>query len=607
MPLRTVGQRTGEAPTRRGLSLSFRLAVAGLLAALLVFPAAASGSDGTGGKVETEGSAIRVLLEHPSVARWLSRYRPQDLTTQAEFKPQLNTWSVAVNAGEAGQVAAGTIDRSGTVAQALVGPQVAWPLARGGGLGGKINDPEVWLGFCLIFLLGLVDFRRPLSVRNLDVAVLLGFSVNLWYFNDGRVFASAVAAAIPLVYFIIRCAWVGSTNRAAPESKLAPVWLLAAVVISLVGFRAGINHYSSGVLDVGYAGVIGADRLDHGESPYGNFPGKDTGKPCALPSAEGDISDWVQENGRCETANALGDTYGPIAYHAYLPGLWLFGWSGKWDSLPAVHFTSILFDTLALLGLVAVGLRYGGSRLAAVLALAWVANPFTQYASSSNTNDAVMPALLIWGFFAASAPPARGGLAALAAWTKFATLLTVPLWLTYPARERRAMVAFGSVFALVSVLSFWFIFTGGDVLHEFRVFYERTFQIQAERSSPFSLWDWADYRAGLPDLALIQRIGQALLVVAAVAVAFFPRRKTPLQLAALTAALLIAFQFFLTHWSALYVAWFLPFVFLAVLGGESLGGRVSQTATATVMGAEQAQAREDVALPAPGSTGFAQA
>ena len=55
------------------------------------------------------------------------------------------------------------------------------------------------------------------------------------------------------------------------------------------------------------------------------------------------------------------------AYEAYLPGYWAFGWSGRWDTLPAVHATSILWDVLTLVGLWLVGLRLGGSRLAAVL------------------------------------------------------------------------------------------------------------------------------------------------------------------------------------------------------------------------------------------------
>jgi hypothetical protein len=54
-------------------------------------------------------------------------------------------------------------------------------------------------------------------------------------------------------------------------------------------------------------------------------------------------------------------------------------------------------------------------------------------------------------------------------------------------------------------------------------------------------------------------------VIGAIAAAFFPPRKTPLQLAALTGALLIGFEVVLTHWFYLYVPWFFPFVAVAVI------------------------------------------
>jgi hypothetical protein len=44
-----------------------------------------------------------------------------------------------------------------------------------------------------------------------------------------------------------------------------------------------------------------------------------------------------------------------------------------------------------------------------------------------------------------------------------------------------------------------------------------------------------------------------------------PRRKSLLQLAALTAAVLIGFELVLTHWFYLYIPWFFPFVAFAVL------------------------------------------
>ena len=62
-----------------------------------------------------------------------------------------------------------------------------WPAAASGAFGGReINSLPIWLGLCAIFLIGLADFRRPLTLRNLDLLVLLSFSVSLWFFNRGR-------------------------------------------------------------------------------------------------------------------------------------------------------------------------------------------------------------------------------------------------------------------------------------------------------------------------------------------------------------------------------------------------------------------------------------
>jgi hypothetical protein len=64
---------------------------------------------------------------------------------------------------------------------------------------------------------------------------------------------------------------------------------------------------------------------------------------------------------------------------------------------------------------------------------------------------------------------------------------------------------------------------------------------------------------------VVQWVLEGLLVLGSVAAAFFPARKTPLQLAALTGALLIGFEIVLTHWSYLYILWFFPFAAVAVI------------------------------------------
>jgi hypothetical protein len=65
----------------------------------------------------------------------------------------------------------------------------------------------------------------------------------------------------------------------------------------------------------------------------------------------------------------------------------------------------------------------------------------------------------------------------------------------------------------------------------------------------------------------LQRVLEGALVVVAVAFAFVPQRKSPLQLAALTAVLLIGFELVLTHWFYLYIPWFFPFAAFALFAG----------------------------------------
>jgi hypothetical protein len=357
-----------------------------------------------------------------------------------------------------------------------------------------------------------------------------------------------------------------------------PVWLLAAVTVFLAGFRVGLNIEDGNVIDVGYAGVIGAHRIVNGEAPYGHMPTQGNLKPCGPANASGETRERIQTNGRCESSNDRGDTYGPVSYLAYVPGFAVFGWSGKWDDLPAAHATSLLFDLLCLAGMALVGRRFGGMRGAATLAFAWAAYPFTQYVSSSNTNDAIPPALLVFGFWLLTSPWWRGAFCALAGWTKFAALVVAPLWLSYP--DRREKRPFLAGFAIATVLAFSVLLLEPNVGHALHVFWDRTFGFQLDRRSPFSLWEWRQYHAdGLPDLHLVRVALQMLLVAAAALVYFVPRRKSPLQLAALTAALLIGFELVLTHWFYLYVPWFFPFLAFALLAPVAAAVRVARPAT----------------------------
>jgi hypothetical protein len=451
-------------------------------------------------------------------------------------------------------------------------------MARGGSgaFGGRtINTPWVWLAFCGLFLLGLADLRRPRSLRNLDLLALLSFTVSLRFFNEGEIFTSVPLAYPPLAYLLGRCLWIAVRDRPPRAARpLWPVWVLAAAAVFLTGFRVGLNvEAPRSVIDVGFAGVIGADRIVNGQIPYGNMPQQGDLEPCGAADAEGDIRERIQTNGRCEASNARGDTYGPVSYLAYVPGYLAFGWTGKWDELWAAHATSLAFDAFCLLGLALAGRHFGGNRLGATLAFAWAAYPFTLYVANSNTNDAIMPAFLIWGFWLATSPWARGAAVALSAWTKFGALLLAPLWLAYPhglslRRPRAAWARWAGGFALATVAACSILLLEPSPVEAARTFADRTLAFQLGRESPFSIWDWGQYHArGIPDLRLGQRALQVLLALGALAAAFVPRRRSPLQLAALSAVLLLGFELALTHWFYLYIPWFFPFVAFAVLAG----------------------------------------
>jgi hypothetical protein len=528
----------------------------------------------------TEEQALTQVLRDPKVADWVGRYPDDSLTDEARYDEEQRSWEVKVwstyaDPDDSDQIVLARVDdASGRVTEAWTGPQVAWTMARGtdGAFGREINEPWIWLSFCALFLIGLVNWRRPLSLRTLDLLVLLSFGISLFYFNRGEVFTAMPLAYPPLAYLLARFAWIGFRGRGAPGGAVWPIWALLAATVFLLGFRVGLNVRASNVIDVGLSGIQGAQQIADGDMPYGHMP-TDDGKDCGEPDASGYVRENIQTNGRCESANERGDTYGPVAYFAYLPSYYMVGFDGKWNGgsstwagLPAAHLTSILWDVLALVGVGLLGVRLGGAKLGATLAFAWASYPFTQYVSSSNSNDAIMPALLAFGLWLVTSAPARGFSVALASWTKFAALLLVPLWASYPHAFRggRQKVAYAAGFVAATAVAFSVLLLEPDPVDAASVFWDRTFGWQLSRPSPFSIWDWGEY-PGYPDLALVQTVLKVALVVAALALYFLPRRKTALQLAALSGALIVGFELVLTHWFYLYIPWFFPFAAAAFL------------------------------------------
>lgn len=457
-------------------------------------------------------------------------------------------WQVSIFSRDRSEVGQVTIDDlTGGVLEAWTGYQVAWTMARGydGAFGRRVNAWYVWVPMCLLFVAPFV--RGPAPARpgrrwrpswlHLDLLALLAFSVPLAFFNEARIGLSTPLIYPPLVYLLIRLLLVARRGvRPQRLRLLVPVSWLAVALVFLVGFRVGLNVANSNVIDVGYSGVIGADRLLDGTPLYGRWPAD----------------------------NGSGDTYGPVNYYAYVPFEQLFPWSGRWDDLPAAHAAAVVFDLLAIAGLFLLGRRIRGPSFGIVLAYAWAAFPFTLYASATNSNDALVALLLIATLLVAGRPAARGAMLALAGLTKFAPLALGPLFARTPSDARPprwrpgpvSFAVYALAFALTATVAMLPVLLGGDL----RTFWDHTVAFQAERESPFSIWGLWD---GLDGLQRAVQVGAVLL---ALAVAFWPRRPTLIQMSACGAAVLIALQLGVTYWFFLYVVWFFPLAIVALLG-----------------------------------------
>jgi hypothetical protein len=504
----------------------------------------------------TAAKVLRIAGADPRVKAELARHpkaEPYEYTKGAptwqvswfsRTKPQRELLQVYVD------------DNTGAVTQAWTGYQVAWTMARGypGAFGRRVNAWYLWVPLCLLFVAPFLPSpwrraRHPASLESaegessggrrptllhLDLLVLLGFSISLAFFNHGKIGLSVPLVYPFLIYLLVRMLLLanGRGLPRAPLRTLVPASWLAVATVFLMAFRIGLNILNSNVIDVGYAGVIGADKLIHGVALYGNWPHD----------------------------NMYGDTYGPVSYFLYVPFRLIFGWSGTWDSLPAAHAAAIFFDLLTVAGLFLLGRRLKGNALGILLTYLWAAYPFTLYALNSNTNDSLVAAMVVLSLLVISSAPGRGVVALLAGMTKFAPFGLTPLLLrgTDERLRKRSVAAFVVAFAVTGVLVMLPVVLKSDL----GAFWRDSVKYQSDRVTPFSVWGlWGG-------LGGVQHLLQGAVIALALGVAFLPSRRTVIDVAALGAAVLIALQLVTNYWLYPYIVWFYPLVIVALIASH---------------------------------------
>jgi Glycosyltransferase family 87 len=401
----------------------------------------------------------------------------------------------------------------------------------------------------VLFLAPFVDPRRPTRLLHLDLLILLGFSAIYMREAEQALGATLLVAAkllivLGIVYVIARMLFEGfhGGRRREPLVPLVPLrWLVVGLSLVVV-FRACYTLIDEApVIDVGGAGVVGADLLTHGGGIY-----------------EGEISSQVPH----------GETYGPVNYLFYIPFEQAIPLEGDWRDADAARVAAIAFDLLTVLALLVVGrrLRPGreGVALGVALAYAWATYPYTFYTLRFAFNDALLAALMVGALIAVAHPVRRGAVLGLAAATKFVPIALAPLFArgVGPLRARSAAL-FAVTFAAVLILAFLpFLPDGG--LGEL---YDRTLGFQASGERCCSVWEQPPY------LDLTWLVWPARVVAAALAllVAIGPPAATARQLAARAAAVMAAVVLAAPLWSPVYAVWFVPFVFIALFAVDKEG------------------------------------
>jgi hypothetical protein len=445
-------------------------------------------------------------------------------------------------------VAGVVIWRNGQVGPIYTGGEVLGDYARGH-YSGEFDSPFAWVPFSIMFLVPLLLLRRRTWLERLDIAVVLSFGLSYYLFDTQHLEPAVWLCYPPLLYLLVRMLvrGFGWTRRRAvpriprPVDVALPTWVLVGGLLALVVGRIAITIAPKLIMDVGFASLIGAYKIVHGQPIY--FAS--LGHP---------------------------DTYGPITYLAYVPFELIWPLKSWLSYTPAVRAATITWDLLTIGGLLLLGrqIRGGGRdgwRLGLLMGWLWAACPFTVLGLAKNTNDGLTALFVVVLMLAWSAPVRRGAVLGLATAAKFfpAVLLPLVALRTRPGEQpawRRVLVGF-VVAAGASIAVF---LPPGGV----QEVWNHTMGYQLTRPDIFSPW------ALHPTLSPIKDAFTLLAVVLAVVVAVRPRgRRTTAQLAALAAALIIAVQLPALHWFYLYIVWFFPLVIVAVLASGA-EGRVTE-------------------------------
>ena len=111
------------------------------------------------------------------------------------------------------------------------------PAATPGAVAQAVNSPWIWIPLSLLFIAPFFDPRRPWRLVHLDLLVILGLGLSLFFFNRAEITASVALYYPVLGYLLVRMLLAGlrPREREGPLVPFAPAsWLAAGIVVLVV-------------------------------------------------------------------------------------------------------------------------------------------------------------------------------------------------------------------------------------------------------------------------------------------------------------------------------------------------------------------------------------
>lgn len=485
-----------------------------------------------------------------------------------------------------------------------------------------MHDYTILAIFSLVFLLPFFDVINIVSLRNLDLIMLLGwvpsypmfsysieiaillfyppliyFVLRMWYETRRNIIARSSSEKTPvnsvktnrveevIQRYILKCLIQidaltlkfasllkgekkGKKRRKKTKTRLnIGISSIKVLIIILLIYRIHMA-LSYNVIDIGVESADGADLLLQGKSPYHHD---------FVYTYKGVTSDMPH-------------TYGPFTYIFYSPFVLLFPFDTPNESIISAKIAAICADVLIVIGLLFLGESIKNKRFGYVLAFAWLAHPFTVISLKHGSNDMLPFALLVWILLliykemkmksraekkknsdgkinpkkislSKDSSLINGILLALSGMAKFFYLPLFFLYVSMYKGKWKAIFTMAFLGSCLLTLSIIFLEPEG-ISH----FIDSTWGYQSGRTEfggagAGATSIWALFSA----LALIRYILLVLFALYCVLLYFYPKDKGFFTVCALSATVVLGIQILNNRYSTFYIPWVLGFLLLVIL------------------------------------------